>query len=74
MTHDIPDDVLNSHVEYCINEYVRQLVHRDMLRDRWFGGLSLERLAEKYDISVTAVKDVIYGIGDKVLLRASKMK
>jgi hypothetical protein len=40
-----------------------------MLRDKWFNGLSLEAIAEKYDISLTATKNIIYGIGDKVLLR-----
>ena len=74
MTHDIPEETLNSNIEYCINEYVRLTRHRDMLRDKWFGGLSLEQIAEKYRISVTATKTVIYDIGDKILLRASTMK
>ena len=74
MTHDIPDDTLNSNIEYCIDEYVRLTRHREMLRDKWFGGLSLEQVAEKYGISVTATKTVIYDTGDKILLRASKMK
>lgn len=73
MTHQIPDDVLNSNVEYCIDEYVRLVKHRRMLRDKWFEGLTLEAIAEKYGLSVTATKDVIYGIGDTVLLRAIKM-
>lgn len=74
MTHSIPEDVLNSNIEYCINEYVRFTKHRDMLRDKWFAGLTLEQIAEKYDISTTATKDVIYGIGDKILIRAASMK
>ena len=74
MTHNIPEDVLNSNIEYCIDEYVRLIRHREMLRDKWFHGLSLESIAEKYDISTTATKDVIYGIGDKILLRAVNMK
>jgi hypothetical protein len=44
-----------------------------MLRDKWFRGYSLEALAEKYDISETATKNIIYGIGDKVLIKASKI-
>jgi hypothetical protein len=44
-----------------------------MLCDKWFKGLTLEQIAEKYDISDTQTKNVIYGIGDKVLLKASKM-
>lgn len=74
MKHDIDEDTLNSNIEYCINEYVRLMRHRDMLRDKWFIGLSLEQVAEKYGISVTAAKSVIYDIGDKILFRASTMK
>lgn len=74
MTHDIPDNVTNSAVNYCINEYVRRYDHRDMLRDKWFRGMTLEKIAEKYGLSVTATKDIVYGIGDKVLIRASEMK
>lgn len=73
MSHKIPDDVLNSNIEFCISEYVRNEKHRDMLRDKWFRGYSLEALAEKYDISETATKNIIYGIGDKVLIKASKI-
>lgn len=73
MNHKIPDDVLNSQIEYCIAEYVRNEKHREMLRDKWFKGLTLETIAEKYDISETATKNIIYGIGDKVLLKAAKM-
>lgn len=74
MTHSIPEDVLNSNIEYCINEYVRLVKHRDMLRDKWFHGLSIEEIANKYHFFVTATKDILYGVGDKVLLRAAKMK
>lgn len=69
----IDDDILNSNIEYCIDEYVRLKRDRQMLRDKWFEGLSLKELADKYDISETAVKKVIYGKGDTILYRASKM-
>jgi DNA-directed RNA polymerase sigma subunit (sigma70/sigma32) len=73
MTHDIPEEVKNSNLEYCITEYVRLESHRAILRDRWFLGLTLEQLAEKYYLSDTRLKDIVYGIGDKVLLKAAKM-
>lgn len=69
MTRKFNDNVKNSDIEYCISEYVRVVTHRNMLRDKWFNGLSLEAIAEKYDISLTATKNIIYGIGDKVLLK-----
>lgn len=69
----IPEDTLNSNIEYCINEYVRLYEHRDMLREKWFYGKTLEEIAEEHNISVTQVKNVIYTQGDKILVRASKM-
>ena len=73
MTHSIPEQVTNSTVEYCINEYVRLLRDRDMLRDHWFGGMSFMALAEKYDLSLPAVKGIIYSVGDGVLTRAGDL-
>jgi hypothetical protein len=73
MSHKIPENVTNSNLNFCINEYVRLEKHRDMLRDKWFIGLTLEQIAEKYEISDTQTKNIIYGIGDKVLLKAAKM-
>jgi hypothetical protein len=73
MSHKIPESVTNSTLNFCINEYVRLEKHRDMLRDKWFMGLTLEQIAEKYEISDTQTKNIIYNIGDRVLLKASKM-
>jgi predicted DNA-binding protein YlxM (UPF0122 family) len=74
MTHDIPPETLNSNINYCIDEYVRLVTHRDMLRDKWFNGYSFTELANKYQVSDQTVKNVIYGIGDDILIRASNMK
>ena len=71
MTHDIPPDTLNSNIEYCIEEYVRNIEHREILRESWFQDKSFEKIAQDHDVSVTTVKNIIYGIGDKVLLKAS---
>ena len=69
----IPEELLNSNIEYCINEYVRLYEHREMLREKWFGGKTLEEIAENHNLSVTQVKNIIYTQGDKILVRASKM-
>ena len=73
MNHDIPESVTNSVVEHCINEYVRFTRDRDMLRDHWFNGMSFTALAEKYDLSLPAVKNIVYSIGDDVLIRANEL-
>jgi hypothetical protein len=68
----INENILNSNIEYCINEYVRLVEHRNILREKWFNGYTLDQLASKYNKSVTAIKYVVYGIGDKILLKAAE--
>ena len=72
MTHMIPGGVTNSKVEYCIDEYVRLVRDRQMLKDHWFNGLSFMALAEKYDLSLPAVKSIVWTVGDNVLEMAKK--
>ena len=73
MTHMIPNGVTNSTVEHCIDEYVRFERDRNMLRDHWFGGMSFVALASKYDMSLPAVKSIVYTVGDGVLTRATEI-
>jgi len=68
----IDDNLLNSEIEYCIDEYVRLIEHRQMLREKWFEGKTLEQIAEDHKLSVPRVKEIIYKQGDRVLLIASK--
>lgn len=70
--HDIPDETYNSDILFCVDEFVREVEHREMLKDWWFHGYTLEGLGDKYHKSLTSVKDIIYGTGDKILLRASE--
>ena len=74
MTHDIPEDTLNSNINYCIDEYVRLEQHREMLRDKWFRGVAFDKLAEKYGVSLQTAKNVVYDIGDPILVRAANMR
>lgn len=73
MTHDIPEDVLNSNLKYCIREYVRKKEHRKMLKEKWFKGMTLEEIAAAHHGNLDSTKKVIYGIGDKILIRACEM-
>ena len=68
----IPEETLNSCINYCLDEYVRLTEHRAILRDHWFEGKSTKELADKYKKSETAIKD-IFRAGDKILLKAAKM-
>lgn len=69
----INDNILNSNIEYCIDEYVRIIEHRDILREKWFEGYTLDQLAGKYHKSLTAIKTIVNGTGDKILSKAAKM-
>lgn len=44
-----------------------------MLKDHWFGGLSFMALADKYDMSLPAVKAIVWSVGDEVLSRADEL-
>lgn len=69
----VGDNVKNSDIIYCINEYVRPIAHREILYKHWFDRVTISELAEEYNLSETAIRKILYGIGDKVLLRAYKM-
>lgn len=71
--HTIQEDVKNSDIEYCIKEYVRPIEHREILREYWFGGKTLEEIAEDHHKSLTSIKKIIYKTGDRILLKASEM-
>lgn len=68
----IPKQITNSELMYLIDEYVRLERDRDILKDKWFKGLSIEQLAEKYKLSETTIKNVLHDIGDEILLMPPK--
>ena len=63
---------MNSRINLCIDEYVRLKRDREILRKHWFEGMSFKELSNEYNLTVEAMKRIIYGIGDAILLRASK--
>lgn len=73
MAHEIDKDTKNSNIEYCINEYVRNERDREILRKRWFRVTTIEGLASEYQLSETKIKEIIYDMGDEILLRAADM-
>lgn len=70
----IPKSTLNGAIEYCIDQYVRLYRDRNILREKWFHGLSFNEIANKYHLSEESIKKIVYGIGDEILLRATAMK
>ena len=71
MRHSIPENVKNSDVTVLIDEYVRLERDREILKNHWFKGMTFEQLAELNGLSVNKIKDVVYNIGDKILLKTS---
>lgn len=68
----IDENLKNSDIEYCIDEYVRPIMHRVILKQHWFEKKSFESLAEEHNVSVTTIKNIVYKDGDRVLLKAAK--
>lgn len=59
----IPDGLSRSQLEALISEWILgRNAQRDraILRRRLFDGITYERLAEEFDLSVRATKEIIY--------------
>ena len=54
------DNVTNSEISYLIDEYIHSSRDREILKDRFINGLCFEPLAEKHDLSVRQVKNIVY--------------
>ena len=50
----------NSAICCIIDEVIHNAKYRDILKDRFVDGLTLEAIAEKRDMSPTQVKTIIY--------------
>lgn len=70
---DLDTSVLNSAIEFCIDEYVRSVESREILREHWFYNQTFEQLALKHHLSVTTIKRIIYKDGDLALLKATEI-
>ena len=50
----------NTEITRIINEYIHNERNRHLLLRRYVDGLTLESLAEEFDLSVRQVKNIIY--------------
>ena len=60
-------DYTNSEISEIIDEYIHSERDRALLKRRLIDGLTQERLAEEFDLSVRQVQRLIYRLQDKVL-------
>ena len=55
-----------SELQYLIDQWIFNEKHRAILSSRLLDGLTYERLAEKYDLSVAQVKSIVYKAMDRL--------
>ena len=59
-------DYSNSQIRRAIDEYIHSERDRAILARRLIDGLTFERLAEEFDLSVRRVKTIVYKGQDRV--------
>ena len=56
----------NSQMRSLINEHIHSERDRAILERRWIDGLTFERLAEEFELSVRQTKSIIYKAEKKI--------
>lgn len=59
-------DLSRTEWERLIDDWIFNQKHRDILKDRLLNGIPFEPLAEKYNLSVTQVKNIVYKATEKL--------
>lgn len=62
----------NSEITRVINEYIHNERNRKLLIRRFVDGITLEALAEEFDLSVKQVKNIIYKNEDALFKHLGK--
>lgn len=71
MSYDI-DDKSRTEWEHLINEYIFDEIDRAILCRRLLDGVTLERLAEEFDFSVTHIKNRFYKAKNKLFSKIGR--
>lgn len=50
----------NSEIAHVIDEYIHNARNREIMKCRYIDGMCYEPLAEKFDLSVRQVKNIVY--------------
>ena len=53
-------DYTNSRISAVIDEYIHSERNRKLLKRRYIDGITYERLAEEFDLSVRQTKAIVY--------------
>ena len=60
-------DIANSEIDYLIDQWIRSERDRLILKDRLINGMTFERLAEKHDMSVRQIQNIVYKSMDRLV-------
>ena len=60
-------DISNSEIDYLIDQWIRNERDRAILKDRLINGMTFERLAEKYGMSVRQIQNIVYKSMDRLV-------
>lgn len=60
-------DISNSEIDYLIDQWIRNERDREILKDRLINGMTFERLAEKHDMSVRQIQNIVYKSMDRLV-------
>ena len=60
-------DLSNSEIDYLIDQWIRNERDRVILKDRLINGMTFERLAEKYGMSVRQIQNIVYKAMDRLV-------
>lgn len=62
----------NSRVREIIGEYIHDEKHRCIMRRRLIDNITIERLAEEFDLSVSQIKRIIWKDSEIIFRRLEK--
>lgn len=54
------DNITNSEIDHLISEYLHSQRDREVLHLRLVDGLTYEKIADKMDMSVIQIKNIVY--------------
>lgn len=59
-------DYTNSRISAVIDEYIHSQRNRAILKRRYVDGITYERIAEEFELSVRQVKNIVYRREDEL--------
>ena len=66
-------DLSRSEISFLIDEYIFSARDREILKSRFLDGVTYEKLAEMYDLSVRQVKNIIRKSRDQVFRHVDRL-